>query len=868
MMDRFRGLCELIRPHVEVGDLAVSDSEDEDDEFERRRQQADRAAELRQHDVAYQCLLDEKQDSEAKVEEAQGHMALVAQELLATAPVLQEHLSHGERGELFSRWTHLISAANVQNHSPTVADALWALREQQEQAQQNARQMGLIAAQRMGTRKLKQLRAAGQLRAEEARALAAEEIQRHARGRLMRRSYRDMLEAHRKTLADAGTLELLGPMSEEVQQLLFSLQLIRLEIEKLESRLAVLPDTTVLGDITVLQPLDTLVAWTNWQLNAAGSKLRLRQWASDLYDCEILATLCDKIGGAAGCIAHQTSLLSDSKGQKSKKAKKESSKQAGTGRKSVRKEVETRVAAADRAGIMSRHLAGWTDAQGRSAGVLIRPAQILHRSGAPKLQFCVARMFLLKAALPALGGTVEWSRRIDELRKEWQELKAQADGIRAARNGWCSRTALANMSRLAADLDGTVAAARQTARQKKQEWDNMTFQMEAFARQLARGDEEREVADDGAEDSSEPTQLLGSQLHAELQEGLSLVSERLWGTTREQHAREVGRVGVLLWGTQCFLFQCFRHYLSKATVGRATMTADDWSSFVADCRIPSALEKRAKVRGDVIFDHFQSLEARKPGGGRCSSPHGFSLTFAEFAIAVVELAGRVMGADLADAADKLLSVRLQEFQESYVSAHVPRSDFAALGAAVDNATARSWFRDNKKALQKVYALFAAADGKDKEDGHLETINIKEFEAFIKTCKLDMNALRCSMLFAELQGLCATAQQSERVELAIADTAAKLAVGSRSLRAPAHRAMAFRVCAAEDATLGGRAAKPGDPLRLEVGTELKFDDFCLGICALALSRYPDAMQPMHLKLASFYGSELAAARKLKKAPAIK
>ena len=130
-MDRFRGLCELIRPHVEVGDLAVSDSEDEDDEFERRRQQADRAAELRRHDVAYQCLLDEKQDSEAKVEEAQGHMALVAQELLATAP-LTEHLSHGERGELFSRWTHLISAANVQNHSPTVADALWALREQQE----------------------------------------------------------------------------------------------------------------------------------------------------------------------------------------------------------------------------------------------------------------------------------------------------------------------------------------------------------------------------------------------------------------------------------------------------------------------------------------------------------------------------------------------------------------------------------------------------------------------------------------------------------------------------------------------------------------------------------------------------------------
>ena len=111
---RFRGLCEPIRPHVEVRDLAVSDSEDEDDEFERRRQQADRAAELRRHDVAYQCLLDEKQDSEAKVEEAQGHMALVAQELLATAP-LTEHLSHGERGELFSRWTHLISAANVRN---------------------------------------------------------------------------------------------------------------------------------------------------------------------------------------------------------------------------------------------------------------------------------------------------------------------------------------------------------------------------------------------------------------------------------------------------------------------------------------------------------------------------------------------------------------------------------------------------------------------------------------------------------------------------------------------------------------------------------------------------------------------------------
>ena len=163
-----------------------------------------------------------------------------------------------------------------------------------------------------------------------------------------------------------------------------------------------------------------------------------------------------------------------------------------------------------------------------------------------------------------LGAPWSGQGRIDELRKEWQELKAQADGIRAARNGWCSKTALANMSRLAADLDGTVAAARQSARQRKQEWDNTTIQIETFARQLARGDEERKVADDGAEDSSEPTQLLGSQLHAELQEGLSLVSERLWGTTREQHAREVGRVGVLLWGTQCFLFQCFRHYLSKA----------------------------------------------------------------------------------------------------------------------------------------------------------------------------------------------------------------------------------------------------------------------------------------------------------------
>ena len=113
-----------------------------------------------------------------------------------------------------------------------------------------------------------------------------------------------------------------------------------------------------------------------------------------------------------------------------------------------------------------------------------------------------------------------------------------------------------------------------------------------------------------------------------------------------------------------------------------------------------------------------------------------------------------------------------------MAAHVPRSDFAALGAAVDNATARSWFRDNKKALQKVYALFATVDGKDKEDYHLETINIKEFEAFIKTCKLDMNALRCSMLFAEPKAS-VQPRSSPRGLNAIADTAAKLAVGAAS-----------------------------------------------------------------------------------------
>ena len=76
-----------------------------------------------------------------------------------------------------------------------------------------------------------------------------------------------------------------------------------------------------------------------------------------------------------------------------------------------------------------------------------------------------------------------------------------------------------------------------------------------------------------------------------------------------------------------------------------------------------------------------------------------------------------------------------------------------------------------------------------------------------------------------------------------------------------------MCLGDDCeTLFGAANKPSSPrdaVRLSVGKQLSFEDFCLAFCMLALARYADVMLPMHHKLEQFFEQDFAYARKAKK-----
>lgn len=68
------------------------------------------------------------------------------------------------------------------------------------------------------------------------------------------------------------------------------------------------------------------------------------------------------------------------------------------------------------------------------------------------------------------------------------------------------------------------------------------------------------------------------------------------------------------------------------------------------------------------------------------------------------------------------------------------------------------------------------------------------------------------------------------------------------------------------TLFGAASKQAslsDAVRLSVGTQLSFEDFCLAFCMLALARYTDIMLPLRHKLEQFFAGDFALARMSKK-----
>ena len=680
-------------------------------------------------------------------------------------------------------------------------------------------------------------------------------------------------------IEQAASSGLVGPSSPQMQHLLFKVMLVEKEVCLLENSLRRCPDMTVLGDVRSQDPVDTLLAWVNHHLKAAASKRRLQQWNTDLYDSEIFAVLVDQLNlpHVDGAVATPLSLLFETTNTPPPPSPIGGSEKMAAQLKSKRTQ-------ADKATLIARHLEQWKDGQGNPGGVVLRAAYIFGQEGplgdAGKLQFALARMFLLRAALPPAGIVPEWSRKIESLRTNLTQLRAEEVGIRSARRGWCSAGAVARLGQMARDIEGALEVERKELHSLQKGWQRATEKVGAFAYGLA-------MAESGTNSAQTPEasqggdatdgSIRGVDLHASLKEGLGMIGSApstgdLWGATDEQKDREVGRVGAQVWSVQCMLLQAFRMYSSRTTggSGAAVVSADDWRRFVDDCRVPDAAlsDKRAQVRD--VFEHFKMWELRKPGANRANTVGDeFCFRFFDFAMAVVELAGRVLAAEIKRPSDMLLSQRFGIFLERHVSAYVPRSDSAALALFVDSNLVRQFFSENRKELRSIYLMFAKADGSDLKNGRLKVINAKEFAELIAVCKLDktagMSVLRTRKLFVDVQGLTKAASVAEQIEMTIAASPG-LSVASAAIRSPPVSAVVFALCGEGCSVAFGAAAtpiSPRDALSLAIGAQLGFDDFCLAVCMLALARYADAMLPMHHKLAEFWSADFMPARKAKK-----
>lgn len=439
-VQRYREFVAIIKPEHSVHDFPIEEDDLLDlDNFGRPKKRLtiiERIAWFREQDCGYQELLSEKQEVEKELQKIQSNTVDFAQELFETKTLHDQHLNGVQREKLFTRWSLLSSKARIGTEHKQLGKRLREIRAASNRAAEEARErsekLGAMAAKTYGRRMVRTFRTAEETK----RDNAAKHMQRIMRGWMARKRYSTEIADHRKMLLSAKTLGLVGPRSSRQQHLLFKLDYLDKELARLEQGMQQCPDACCLGDLRAQDPVDILLAWVNHHLECAGSKRRLQEWTVDLYDSEIFAVLIDQLSKpeVVGAVTKPSSLLDDAESSAGEKAVK--------GTPSMRARVMGKAGPAERATLVARQLAQWQDHNGVRGVVGLLGPHVASPDGPigdkPKLQFAVARMFALRAGLPAAGRTAKWFGRYEHLQLNLSTLQSQVKGSRAQRRGWCS----------------------------------------------------------------------------------------------------------------------------------------------------------------------------------------------------------------------------------------------------------------------------------------------------------------------------------------------------------------------------------------------------------------------------------------------
>lgn len=440
---RYKDFVDIIKPDHKVRDFPLEGDEVELDQFGKPKQPptiTEKIAWFRKQDRGYQELLGEIKDIKKQLRKYRSDTMDFAQELFCTKPLVDQHLKEDEREKVFTRWSMLSSKALIGTEDKLLGKQVRDIRASSnnaaEEARARAENLGLLAAKMYGKRMVRTFR-----NAEEAkRDGAAMSIQRISRGWRERARYKVEISDFRKMMATANTSGLVGPRSSQQQDLLFKLDYLAKELARLQANAHACPDTFCLGDIRTQDPVDILFAWVNHHLESAGSARRLRQWTADLHDSEIFAVLIDELNKSEviGAVTQPLSLLlSNDAGDTAAPPPP-----SPIGLPSLLSRVKAKEGMADRAVLVAKQLAQWKDQNGVPGTVVLNAPHVASPDGLigdeSKLQFALARMFTLRAALPPTSSSLQWSRRHEHLQLGLTNVSSQMAGIRAQRRGWCS----------------------------------------------------------------------------------------------------------------------------------------------------------------------------------------------------------------------------------------------------------------------------------------------------------------------------------------------------------------------------------------------------------------------------------------------
>jgi hypothetical protein len=298
-------------------------------------------------------------------------------------------------------------------------------------------------ASSLARRKLSQFRRVK----EQLRQQGAITLQRCWRGKLQRRRFLSMREMRTDEgeLIDANQ-GVVGTDSMQAQDLVFAMELMRIEIEELGTRARACPDAPAVFGEEVMEPAavdgaggglliagegwalvvaDVLQTWVNFHLQRAGSPRRLESWSDDLKDSAILALLYDELNLAdqRASIAYELMELfsENAPASNSRRLTKMGSKDV-LAAKDLRHTltelflVQERMRGAggqgdhddamiqERASLVCRHLSGWsraaTSAVAPVRSVVVRPQHIYglpDGMNIPHMQHAVAQLFLARA---------------------------------------------------------------------------------------------------------------------------------------------------------------------------------------------------------------------------------------------------------------------------------------------------------------------------------------------------------------------------------------------------------------------------------------------------------------------------------------